>query len=1315
MNTREQTLKQAIQENLQAFDGGNLTVCGLALFQTLGYRVDKRSESDDSPAAFLAEFNGEGLLNLEKALVGDWDAIDLLFQLTKDEIVGGNQIQIDFGKTNRVDDTVIESYLFFAVRLNGRSLQERGSDRYSRKDLATMTREINKLFLMPVMLLFQHGQTITISVINRRLNLRDESRDVLEKVTLIKDIAIASPHRAHIEILFDLSLEQLYKAHKFSNFVELHRAWQKTLDSSELNKRFFKEVADWYFWATQRAVFPADAPKDEEGQDSISVIRMITRLIFVWFLKEKGLVPEELFNRSHIETLIHFDDPASSSYYKAILQNLFFATLNQPMNRDKPGSRKFRSEGKGSRDGHYMIHNVYRYRALMKQPDAVEQLLAEVPFLNGGLFECLDQTTDDKPPIRKHPIRIDGFSDRADNSLSVPNALFFAPEQEIDLNDIYGTKNKRYKVSGLIDILQRYKFTITENTPIEEEIALDPELLGKVFENLLASYNQETRVTARKQTGSFYTPREVVDYMVDESLMVYLANALVPEANLRVRADLETDLRILLNYGSAENPFADRPDEQLLLIVAIDQLKMLDPAVGSGAFPMGILQKLVFILSKLDPNNALWKYQQKEREIQRVREDIQRAQEISYEEAREAAIVQLEDRLREIEADFENNEMDYPRKLFLIENCIYGVDIQPIAVQIAKLRFFISLVVEQKVTEQLPNRGVLPLPNLETKFVAANTLMGIDRQMNLRSEAVMALEAELGTVRRKHFMARTPQTKQKYRLQDSTLRQEICALLQETGLESATAETLAQWNPYDQNASAPFFDPEWMFGIQSGFDVVIGNPPYVRQEQIKHLKEALKAQFECFTGTADLYVFFYERGLKLLREQGVLTYISSNKYFRAAYGQKLRQFLASRSRIHQIIDFGDAPVFTAIAYPTIVIMENVQPHEQQLRALNWEGQPVEQLEAVVQQNSFWMPQGELKAQGWQLAGDESLRLLERLRKAGTPLGDYVNGRFYYGIKTGFNEAFVVDRETRDRLIAEHPSSEEVLKPFLRGRDVKRWNISFDEWYLIKIESSENKKHPWSDKPIAQAERIFTEIYPAVHRWLFQFRKQLIKRTDKGKFFWELRSCAYWKAFESSKIVYPDIYEHQSFAIERNSLFSGNTTYFIPTDEVWLSGILNSKLIEYFYVKISNSVRGGYLRAFSQYIKDIPIVEASNQVRMLVTRLVEYICCLKEVFNRDKDFDLINSAQDKLMLEYFEQLINAIVYELYLPEDLHPHGCVFAQLLQTEALPNLDDIPGNELEAIRAICDRLSAPDHPIQQNLLTLDTLPVIRLIEGKG
>lgn len=586
----KQDLRVAIQQQLLAFASEDLIECSLALFQRLGYQTDKRMGwAADGADEFLAETNGEGKLNPEKALTSQWEEVSLLFQLTKDEILGGSQIRLDFGDNNQVDRGNYESYLFFGLRLRGES--------YTRSALAEITRQVNKLFAMPVMMVFRYEDRVSLGIINRRPGKRDGSIDVLEKVTLIKDISVQHPHRAHIEILHDLSLEALYKAHKFTDFLGLHRAWQKTLDSSELNKRFFKELANWYFWAIEQVQFPDGALKDSKGKDSPSVIRLITRLIFVWFLKEKGLVPDELFQLGDVQRLIHFEGKDESSYYKAILQNLFFATLNQEMNTEaKSNNRKFRGKSKSSgRDQHYGIANVYRYEDLIQQPTEVLQLFDQVPFLNGGLFECLDNT-EVKPAVR-----VDGFSDRADNALSVPNRVFFAEEQAVDLNSVYGTKNKKYKVRGLIDILNRYKFTIAENTPIEEEIALDPELLGKVFENLLASYNPETEKTARKQTGSFYTPRDVVDYMVNESLKVYLGNALSDAAG----EETEEKLGHLLDYNVEGHAFSDR--EVAVLIKAIDNLKMLDPAVGSGAFPMGILQKLVFILSKLDPQNQQWR------------------------------------------------------------------------------------------------------------------------------------------------------------------------------------------------------------------------------------------------------------------------------------------------------------------------------------------------------------------------------------------------------------------------------------------------------------------------------------------------------------------------------------------------------------------------------------------------------------------------------------------------------------------------------------------------------------------------------------
>ncbi|HSW64770.1 MAG TPA: Eco57I restriction-modification methylase domain-containing protein [Dissulfurispiraceae bacterium] len=884
-------LKTQIQTSLAGFASGQLRDNAKALLNVLGYSSDRTFQLTPNTFEGLSEYFDAGRTDENKIKKADWQSVDIIFQLTDDDI---KKIHSLF-EAKQVDNTIIESYLFFALALTGSN--------YTRGDLVKITREINRLTPMPAMVFFRYGDCLTIAIIDRRLHKREGAKDVLEKVTLIKDINIAKPHRAHIEILSDLSLDGLAKDYSVANFVALHKAWQKTLDTSELNKRFYRELANWYFWAVQQVEFPADAEKNRDVRNATGVIRLLTRLIFIWFIKEKGLVPDDLFNQLKLKQIINYSDRNQSTYYKAILQNLFFATLNTEMNKDKPGSRKFRGKRQEGRDQHYMIHNVFRYAELFSKPnEALNAYFENIPFLNGGLFECLDKTI--KVDGKDIALRIDGFSERHDNALKVPDHLFFAAEQPVDLNGIYGTRNKTYKVKGLINILDSYKFTVDENTPVEEEIALDPELLGKVFENLLASYNPETQSTARKQTGSFYTPREIVNYMVDESLIASLQSKVA-------LADGDTRIRHLLSYTEEQHMFIDAEGDSL--IDAIDGLKILDPACGSGAFPMGILHKLAFILGKLDPHNDKWREKQRQKAIKETEE----AYRIGEQEERQKRLLDIDDA-------FENNASDYGRKLYLIENCIFGVDIQPIAVQIAKLRFFISLIVDQQINPDRANLGVRPLPNLETKFVAANTLIGIEKpaQLLLRNPEIDKKEKELKEVRERHFTARTPQTKEKYRKADERLRAEVSGLLEQDGFPRATTEQLAHWNPYDQNASAGFFDTEWMFGVTDGFDVVIGNPPYVRQEAIKDSKPALQRQFAAFyCGTADLYTYFYKRGLEILKPSGHLCFIAPNKFMRAGYGKNTRKLLAGEATPKVVIDFGDLPIFDATTYPSILLIE----------------------------------------------------------------------------------------------------------------------------------------------------------------------------------------------------------------------------------------------------------------------------------------------------------------------------------------------------------------------------------------------------------
>jgi hypothetical protein len=789
--------------------------------------------------------------------------------------------------------------------------------------------------------------------------------------------------------------------------------------------------------------------------------------------------------------------------------------------------------------------------------------------------------------------------------------------------------------------------------------------------------------------------------MVDEALVAYLDSAMSlrdgalpskqsPANNEEIASQktlaMTDRIRVLLAYTPEPPQFTEA--EKTQLITAIDNVKVLDPACGSGAFPMGVLHKLVFLLGKLDPNNERWKQRQ-----------LDKAYEMPSVEAREAAIKSTED-------VFENNHDDYGRKLYLIENCIYGVDIQPIAVQIAKLRFFISLVVDQKGSPSPRgtcarqgrgqgeewNLGIRPLPNLETKFVAANTLIGINRpdtkpvdealtsispeveeacdllirkleqylksrnpdlraryiteaqqyadainegmgsdfqplsvdwifttakdtaalkallpvkrevkatMQGYRSQDIIEKERELERVRRDHFSARTPKTKRQAREKDKELREEIATLLKQGGWEDAAAQQLAGWDPYNQNAHADFFDPEWMFGLEGGFDVVIGNPPYVRQEQIGTFKPILQKQYECYTGYADLYVYFYEKGIRVLRENGVLVYISSNKYFRAGYGEKLRGYLGRQTAIRNLIDFGDAPVFTSIAYPSIIVTQKRVVADNQVHALAWQlNEPLEEFEEIKSTQSFVIAQKELTTDGWRLESSLVLRLLEKMRSKSKTLDEFVGGRFYRGIVTGLNEAFVIDSDTYNQIVKKDPKSKEILKPFIRGRDVKQWNITYPGLYLCYI--------GW-ETPIKN--------YPSVYEHIKQFEKQLKSRPEviEGRVPWYALSryaSDYWQEFGEPKIVYPNICKRNEFAWDDKGVFTNQKAYIIPRAPKYLLGVLNSSTVMWLFTKLLAKLQNGFYEPSAIFMNNLPVPLADKNAESKIESFVTQILTAK---------------------------------------------------------------------------------------------------------
>jgi adenine-specific DNA-methyltransferase len=917
-------------------------------------------------------------------------------------------------------------------------------------------------------------------------------------------------------------------------------------------RRFCLEVANWFLSASRYARFP-QPPRvaHAEADQSLRLIRLITRVLFCWILKENGMITGEPLQEPRWCEILADLDPGESSFQSAILRDPFFAS-------------------------------------------------------------------------------------------------------EVD-------------VSPLLEIFGNYKFTAVENTPFGGEIALDPEILGLVFENLLASVNQRAGITARKQTGAFYTPRVVVAHMVDEALIAHFKEALAlafceaPEAEARLR-------KLFSHALENTNPFD--PSETAVLLDAIDDgaraLRILDPACGSGAFLIGVLHRLVFLLRRLDPGNALWR----ERQLIRAR---------SSGPGREAAE-------RAVTEAFARGEGDYARKLYLIKNCIHGVDIDPIAVQIARLRVLLSLLADHETSGKSDDCGALPLPNLESRLVAANALLALHprTQAALAGPAAREKRAELLLVRRAYFDARRSPAKRALRRRDKALRLEIAALLRgDATIPSRDADQLAGWDPCAANEIAEFFDPEWMFALaddcpsQSAagnsraprraaafdFDIVIGNPPYVRQERFKGDKAAFKERYHCHAGAADLYVYFYERSFDLLRMGGLLCFISSNKYFRSSYGRRLRSFMATTGEVQELIDFGDASIFAAMAYPSIILIRKAretrvksqlpnlpQSPERELRALRWEAKknpesgetepPITRLTEVFLEKSFQLPQKSLAPDGWKIHSASLTRLISKLRAAGQPLGERAGGRFHYGIKTGLNEAFVVARQTRDRLIEEDRSSADLLKPYCRGRDVKRWQIDdHDLWLIFARRGVDIRK------------------FPAIREHLEQFKEQLMPGARGGRkagsYEWyEVQdNVAYWREFETPKIITGRFMKSPTFAYDVGGFFNNNANSIIAAASKALVGILNSLTAWWFLTKDCTDLQNGFLQAHNENLARLPIPPFSGTAELKISSRVDEILQRKRT-DADAFVGDLEAEIDGLVAHLYglsQPEFKAILDELELPD------------------------------------------------------------------
>ena len=1168
-------LKNSIREALSTAADRSLQEGARRLLGILGYHSD-RVPAVDGKSDFLGLCEAEGVLTEKQRVFLDTtlDDVKSVFQFTEDELLAQEDLFDEAG----FEDSRAESFLFLGIDL--------AEGDYARGPLAEMTRTINRLFAMPTILVFRYRRStgdpvITIAVVHRRPHMKDSTRDVLERVTLVKDIRTQAPHRAHLDVLAGLSLHEIVQRRRVRSFSQLHEAWERALDTEPLNRRFYKELFKWFERAVAEATWPPDAPREQQA------IRCITRVLFVWFIKEKGLVAGDWFDREQMkELLVGF---GGSDYYRAVLQNLFFATLNAPSEQ-----RAWRTRTSGDTGA----FSQWRYRSLIRDAKRFEALMEQTPFINGGLFDCLD----DEDGGSREGKRIDMFSDPdpadgpaaesarrlAWESLSVPDGLFFDER-------------------GLLALLNRFKFTVEENTPAEIEVALDPELLGKVFEHLLAAYNPETRDTARRETGSYYTPRPVVDYMVDEALVIALQPDDGDETFWRER------LRYLLDYEDAGELF--EPSDALAVVRAIAALKVLDPAVGSGAFPMAVLNKLTLALRRLDPKNEVWQNLQKETAVERSNA----AFETRDKEERDAELL-------EISKTFELYSDDFGRKLYLIQNSIYGVDIQAIACQIAKLRFFISLAIEQEPDPASPNSGIRPLPNLETRFVAADTLLDLrlDRTLSGESERVREFEGQLLANRERHFHANSRQSKLDCMIEDQRLRKALAAELEGLGLPGGTADLVARWNPYDQNAVARWFDPEYMFGVTEGFDVVIGNPPYIQlQKNRGELGKRYKSVgYETFARTGDIYQLFFEKGCRLLSSGGALAYITSNSWLRAKYGESLREYLGRRHTPLRLIDMGK-DVFDAVVVDASVLT---------LRSRGGRCNPFPGVDTDRAADTAFPPPpklwGEVRPNGpapWSILTDPEWRVMEKMRANGTPLKDWDDISIYYGIKTGYNRAFIIDTATRDRLVAEDPRSDEIVSPILRGRDIQRYRASWAGLWLIATHNG------YDDVPAVRIDE-----YPAVRRHLDQFYDRLEKRYDKGSTPYNLRNCAYHAVFGQEKLFWMHMSPTGRFAYShRESIYCNQKAFVVSgTSLKYLCAILNSHFVTWYVTNTAVTTGMGLIQWDKFVVETIPIPSASTEQRRSVVEMVDRILRIKKTGSTPDTTELENHL-DRLIYTLYD--------------------------------------------------------------------------------
>ena len=773
----------------------------------------------------------------------------------------------------------------------------------------------------------------------------------------------------------------------------------------------------------------------------------------------------------------------------------------------------------------YLEPLFYEALATERDHDYYNDFNCRIPFLNGGLFE----------PIQDY--------DWVNTEIIIPNEVFANDAQK-----------------GIFDIFDIYNFTVKEDEPLEKEVAVDPEMLGKVFEELL-------EVKDRKSQGAFYTPREIVHYMCQESLINYIHGQL-PQIS-------HEDISFLIHYGDTFQEMESMEGKmkghtQILpksikqnatqIDDALSNIKICDPAVGSGAFLVGAMHEIVRARLTLfnsefipdDKNNT---------KDTTLNEDTDYTKEVVYKYKREA-----------------------------IQNSLFGVDIVDSAVEITKLRLWLSLVVDEENIKEIN-----PLPNLEYTIIHGDSLLHISKDdwiNNITLEDLKGLKTQyFNAVRRKD----------KINL-DKQIRKIIDQQIDEGSFD------------------LEIYFPE-VFSHKKGFDLIIGNPPYISSNNMdkKYKKRKEIMEYVVHQGATDIYTYFYERGLNLLNPSGLLCFITSNKWMRTKYGGKLRTLIKDNTSIQQIIDLGGQKIFeNATVDPNIIIFSKQKPttEHQFLYGNN-------------------LPSTELALKKIKQSGDtfllespETLEIKYKIEKIGTPLHQWDNLDIFMGIKTGRNEAFIISNEQKKELCRQDPKSAEIIKPLLQGVNISPHVSKWAELWII------NTHNGYYNKDGKKIKSININNYPAIKEHLKQYVKKLMSRTDQGNTYYNLRSCSYIEEFKKEKIICPDIAPKLTASIDTNSIYILNTCYIIRCQgqNKYILALFNSQLIDFYFSLISSQLGKKARRHIHMYLRRIPLIPISINKQKPFNKLVDIILHKKE---KGQSTEIEEKQIDQLVYKLYE--------------------------------------------------------------------------------